>query len=209
MAKQEAEDAQIADVVMGLTFSEHRRDALQQVLAYHGQRYHGRWTKRLLLAAMASLERTLNMQETSIITAWCRQPRFGTVQESYAARRRRIDVEESAAAKASNPGKGAPKDKDDNNSGTLKKEHDHEETNARFLHRRHCRVCLELFFRDNVLLITPSCNHEVAVCDSCITQSVESQIDEQPHDQISCPECHERLTQEVVARFASAEAFQR
>lgn len=80
------------------------------------------------------------------------------------------------------------------------------------LKEAECSVCMEYFTRNHFPWnpITASCNHKLTTCcNSCIKQSVEGQIEDQPFDQISCPECPGRLTRDMVAKFSSPEAFER
>jgi hypothetical protein len=57
--------------------------------------------------------------------------------------------------------------------------------------------------------ITASCSHEVAVCNNCLTRSVDSQIPEAEWDHIVCPQCDGILSYEAVKEWASLEAFER
>ena len=78
-----------------------------------------------------------------------------------------------------------------------------------------CSVCMEYFPKSNSYAyfperpITTSCNHKVMVCKSCIKQSIDLQIDDQHYDQVSCPECPEKLKIDIVAKFSSPAAFER
>ena len=74
-----------------------------------------------------------------------------------------------------------------------------------------CTVCMEEFDADRFPQenITSACEHEPTICNSCLTQSVDSQIQDKPWDQISCPECLKLLSFDGVKKMASAASFER
>jgi hypothetical protein len=57
--------------------------------------------------------------------------------------------------------------------------------------------------------ITELCNHNPTLCQSCLSQSLDSQIPDVAWGQVRCPECPETLPYERVKVWASAEGFQR
>ncbi|TVY54887.1 hypothetical protein LCER1_G004091 [Lachnellula cervina] len=74
-----------------------------------------------------------------------------------------------------------------------------------------CAVCMESLESENLYQqkITPSCDHETRICASCVTQSINFQIQEISWDMINCPLCPELMPFECVKEIASEEAFQR
>jgi hypothetical protein len=76
---------------------------------------------------------------------------------------------------------------------------------------KECEVCMDSREEENFPQqgITALCSHEVAVCNNCLTRSIDTQIPEEEWDQIVCPQCDETLTYEAVKQWASLEAFKR
>ncbi|TVY86719.1 putative E3 ubiquitin-protein ligase [Lachnellula willkommii] len=74
-----------------------------------------------------------------------------------------------------------------------------------------CAVCMESLEPESLYQqkITPSCDHETRICASCITQSIDIQIQEISWDMIKCPLCPELMSFESIKEIASEEAFQR
>ena len=68
-----------------------------------------------------------------------------------------------------------------------------------------CAVCMETknsseFPADK---ITKECQHDVDVCDECLTESISSQFNGNIWNEIDCPSCGSRLAPEDVNRFGS------
>lgn len=74
-----------------------------------------------------------------------------------------------------------------------------------------CGICMETRFREDRAQqdITPSCQHELAICTTCISKDLDFQIVNKPWDEIQCPLCPVRLPFVSVKLFASPAAFER
>jgi len=74
-----------------------------------------------------------------------------------------------------------------------------------------CSICMETLAVEEFpeQTTTELCSHDLTVCRSCLTHSIDSQIPDVAWDQIQCPECTESLPYDVVKTWASPEAFQR
>lgn len=74
-----------------------------------------------------------------------------------------------------------------------------------------CSVCMVSFTSSQFprKKLAPTCDHEPTACLACLAQSLERQIEDLPWDQVSCPECPERLSFDVVKGFSSKAAFER
>ena len=74
-----------------------------------------------------------------------------------------------------------------------------------------CTVCWDELSADTTPeeAITSHCAHEPNVCRSCVSQSIDSQLDSKMWDQISCPACDAEMKFGDVIRLASATVFTR
>ncbi|KAI0973837.1 hypothetical protein F4678DRAFT_471029 [Xylaria arbuscula] len=74
-----------------------------------------------------------------------------------------------------------------------------------------CTSCFEAkslqdFPRDK---LTPNCSHHPTVCVTCVGTFLETQSVNGLMDQLSCPECPERLTYDRIQDLAGADVFER
>jgi hypothetical protein len=74
---------------------------------------------------------------------------------------------------------------------------------------QECKICLvtlpsDAFPRQQ---ITASCRHPSFTCLECLKQSLDIQIQDQPWDHISCPECPATINYHRVKEFASSKSF--
>ncbi|KAG9239403.1 hypothetical protein BJ875DRAFT_522835, partial [Amylocarpus encephaloides] len=72
-----------------------------------------------------------------------------------------------------------------------------------------CDVCLEeVNTRILPAQLSPKCDHAADICTTCITESINAQIQASPNH-VSCPKCPAALDYEVVKLHASPEGLQR
>jgi len=57
--------------------------------------------------------------------------------------------------------------------------------------------------------LTPSCTHNIQVCNDCLRQWIESRLESQGCNGISCPQCLEQLDRNVIRKYASSKVFAR
>lgn len=72
-----------------------------------------------------------------------------------------------------------------------------------------CCVCFSSFPQHHFTTISLMCDHEPAVCDDCISQSVNTQVLDVAWDKIKCPECPAPLRHQDVKEWASEELFEK
>ena len=85
-------------------------------------------------------------------------------------------------------------------------------TSARYVDTSECVVCTERKPQAGnfpTRRITMACDHDPHVCLECLERSIQSNLQGRFWDQISCPECSQRLQRDDVRDFATTEIFKR
>lgn len=73
-----------------------------------------------------------------------------------------------------------------------------------------CLICLEELSASSFpFIVTESCAHSLDVCTSCLSQSIDSQVDSVFWDQLKCPICSIQLGYDAMRAHASAMTFER
>jgi hypothetical protein len=190
-------DAALPDRIFGLTPHQHKVKKMHQILKYSEVQVGARATKARLITALCKLQTQLVSAEANGIKEWLIYGDDSISSLESITERHRIAAAEVKAAKRKKA-KSKSKQK-------IKREPSPER-----LVLRECCVCAEDLpeakFSDHK--ITPTCNHEPRTCRDCLSQAVEIKIPECAWDQISCPECPETLSYDVVKTWASVEAFE-
>lgn len=174
---------------------------MKQVLAHYNQRFGMRAKKELLLKLMVSLEGEIPKAEKKVIRDWMVYG-TGTFEEA-------VNAVSSTSQDSEVPDPILEDSEEDIAPPSL---FHHITAQTAVLQRNsECSVCMESFARDNFPSqnVTASCNHEVTVCTTCTRRSVEVQMEDQPYNQVSCPECPERLAEDGVGKFSDPENFAR
>ncbi|KAI1324223.1 hypothetical protein F5Y16DRAFT_402629 [Xylariaceae sp. FL0255] len=72
-----------------------------------------------------------------------------------------------------------------------------------------CTACFEFKPRTEFQqeTLTDRCKHTATLCQECVTLSLTSQAANRAMDEITCPECPERLSFEEIQNFASPDIF--
>ena len=74
-----------------------------------------------------------------------------------------------------------------------------------------CGVCWDQVAADKFIQgkLMRECEHEANVCRSCLAQSITSQLDSKPWNQLTCPLCTVRIDGSVVEKFAPSNTISR
>ncbi|KAF7855281.1 uncharacterized protein EAF02_011540 [Botrytis sinoallii] len=74
-----------------------------------------------------------------------------------------------------------------------------------------CRVCMENLTPEKFpqTRITSTCAHHPAVCNHCLTKHINEQVQTKASNQISCPECPEKISDAEIKKYASPEVLER
>ncbi|KAF7913269.1 hypothetical protein BELL_0986g00010 [Botrytis elliptica] len=74
-----------------------------------------------------------------------------------------------------------------------------------------CRVCMENLTPEKFpqTRITSTCAHHPAVCNQCLTKHINDQVQTKASNQISCPECPEKISEAEIKKYASPEILER
>ncbi|TVY36886.1 Uncharacterized protein LOCC1_G007848 [Lachnellula occidentalis] len=211
--------------IFGHYHKTYTKDFLCQILTHHKKRHFKRDSRYTLLAHLIALEATLAVKDYILIRIWLGQHDLQRQHfSSFVADR------ENASGEDSPDGEDVPhlKRRKVMESATFYGEDDSEDdsegellvANLRGLPSPaisvppatiDCAVCMESLEPESFSQpkITPSCDHETQICDSCATQSIDIQILEFSWDMIKCPLCPELMSFESIKEIASEEAFQR
>jgi hypothetical protein len=162
---------------------------MRPVLKYYNKRVGSRKEKQF--EHLVSLKNELRIEEAEAIQQWFREQQLNS-HPNYEKLYRKLD---SLRRLRGIKGKLDEKDPILKISSTLKE----------------CDVCLDYVAEEAFpqQKITSSCAHELAVCNNCLTRSVDTQIQEVEGDHIECPQCDQNLPYEVVKQWASPRAFER
>jgi hypothetical protein len=164
---------------------------MRPVLKYYNKPCGQNSVKVKQLERLVSLERELHIEEAQAIQQWFREqwlnshPNYEKLYRTLDSLRRRRGIK----------GKLDEKDPILKTSSKLKE----------------FEVCLDFVAEEAFpqQKITPSCAHELTVCNNCVTRSVDTQIQEVEWDHIECPQCDQSLVYEVVKQWASPRVFER
>jgi hypothetical protein len=172
--------------VFGLKCSQHRCFQMRPILRYYNKRAGQKTDKEKQIESLVSLEKNLPDPEAEAIRQWLAT---NPGHEDYTALYRALN------SLRWNRGEAGEREQILEDAPILKE----------------CEVCMDSWELENFppQEITASCSHEVAVCNDCLTRSVDTQIPEVEWDHIVCPQCDETLTYEAVKQWASLEAFRR
>lgn len=185
------------NLVFGLKPSQHRTKKMHLILEYSEVHVGVRASKERLLTALSKLQMQLVHAEAAGIEEWLKSGDESTSSlESITERHRMAAAETKAARRQKAKSKSKQKAERQPSPGRPV--------------LRECCVCAgdlpEASFPANK--ITPTCSHEPTTCMDCLSQAVTIKVPECAWDQISCPECPETLSYDVVKTWASAEAFE-
>lgn len=74
-----------------------------------------------------------------------------------------------------------------------------------------CRICMENLTPEKFpqTRITSTCAHHPAVCSRCLTKHINDQVQTRASNQVSCPECQEKVSDAEIKKYASPEVLER
>jgi hypothetical protein len=185
-------------IILGLKCAQHRVTKIHEILDfYHWQYSKKSSTKIKLLSMLVTFSQDLPQQEQDALRIWLAQDE-GHVKLADIVTAARGPTIRELYGEASNTSRKLvkrPKKVPKKKKKTI---------------NRECIACMEAFTIDSLpaIHLTPDCVHEPDTCSSCLTQSLDIQIRDQPWDQITCPSCPQRLPYEIVKLLASPAAFQ-
>lgn len=167
--------------IFGISRSRWSVDKAQEFPRYFGKRYVTKDRKPALLKKVALLEARVPYIETAEIQKWLNVRRGPSLRDRLDAVRRRT--------------------KDEPTEGE----------ELFYQERKECSVCMEPQWVKEFpsKKLEALCNHQPSVCSSCVTEHISSQISEIAWDQITCPECPQALSFEVIKAWASENAFEK
>ncbi|ESZ91602.1 hypothetical protein SBOR_8001 [Sclerotinia borealis F-4128] len=72
-----------------------------------------------------------------------------------------------------------------------------------------CKICMEKLAPEKFpqSRITSTCAHHPAVCNQCLTQHIDFQVQTKASDRIQCPECPEKVSDTEIKTYASPEVL--
>jgi DNA-directed RNA polymerase subunit RPC12/RpoP len=189
MARKAENYASLPDYIMGFKCSRHRVDDMKQILRHYNQLFMSNVTKPELLGLVSALEKTLSAPELVFVISWLD---IRGLKENFS----------KAKAKETRPFqklRGRPESREE--EGQVENEDDEEIVAS--TQPTECSVCMESLLSSQFPQerLTSSCDHEMTVCSTCVTQSIDQQIIDQPYEHISCPECSNRLQFEAIKHF--------
>lgn len=182
--------AELPNTIFGLTSSQQRVLRIKELLSYYKVPFSKSATKVQLLRHLATLEDQFSDREQRYLSAWLRGGGLlsdlkATLRKAQALTKNITVVMESSllARELIVPLSG----------------------------EQECSVCLTTFTGDAFprKRISTSCKHGSFTCLACLKQSLEIQVQENPWDHITCPECPAMIAYQGVKEFASPQAFER
>ncbi|QSZ34858.1 hypothetical protein DSL72_007717 [Monilinia vaccinii-corymbosi] len=182
-------------LIFGCTPSKHRKDHVKMILGRYNVQVRGNDRKEDHLQKLIELENSIGEREKEALVKWF------TGDNTYRALAALLgdamqppiipkDIDEPAAKRAK-----------------LQQVDD----DVIFAAVAECRICMDTLAPEKFpqSRITSTCAHHPRVCRKCLTQHINTEVQTKASNQISCPECLEKVSDVEVKAYASPEVLQR
>jgi hypothetical protein len=176
--------------IFGLTCPQHRAQRVREFLTHNNVPFRQRATKVTLLKHLVVQQNGLTPNEENAISLW-----FLGFEDRRVVKYRQVP-------KTTLVHRSIQKGSANSTTKSLQ---------AKQSLPAECSVCMESLLGEQFpqKRLAASCAHKPTICLKCLAQSLQHQIEEKPWDHVACPECPERLSFEVVKKFATKASFER
>ncbi|TGO07303.1 hypothetical protein BTUL_0294g00070 [Botrytis tulipae] len=182
-------------LIFGCPPSKHRTSSMRRLLRRYNVQVNGNERKEDTLHKLVELERSIGEREKEALVNWF------AGEGTYRA----------LAALLGDAMKPPITPKSIVEPAAKKAKHDESDDDIIFAAVDECRVCMETLAPEKFpqTRITSTCAHHPAVCNQCLTKHINDQIQTKASNQVSCPECLEKVSDAEMKKYASPEVLER
>ncbi|TGO47793.1 hypothetical protein BCON_0263g00040 [Botryotinia convoluta] len=182
-------------LIFGCSPSKHRTSSMRRLLRRYNVQVNGNERKEDTLHKLVELEKSIGKREKEALVNWF------AGEGTYRA----------LAALLGDAMKPpiTPKSIDEPVAKKMKFEESNDD--IIFAAVDECRVCMENLTPEKFpqTRITSTCAHHPAVCNQCLTKHINDQVQTKASNQVSCPECPEKVSDAEIKKYASPEVLER
>ncbi|KAF5873283.1 putative ring finger protein [Botrytis fragariae] len=182
-------------LIFGCPPSKHRTSSMRRLLRRYNVQVNGNERKEDTLHKLVELEKSIGEREKEALVNWF------AGEGTYRALAALLGDAMKPPITPKNIGEPAAR----------KAKLEESDDDIIFAAVNECRICMENLTPEMFpqTRISSTCAHHPAVCNQCLTKHINDQVQTKASNQISCPECPEKVSDAEIKKYASPEVLER